>query len=98
MTKTRIFVASSTAARTQAKALIKGCQSARVEFVPWWDEFVAGRTLLEELTRIKNQFHRAVIVLTPESISTIRNKRVNIPNLNVLFEFGFFYAAGRFLD
>ncbi len=88
-----IFIASSTAAKSQAKAFIKGCSHADVTFLAWWDQFVAGKTLLEELTRIRNQIDRAIIILSPESDTKLRGRKQPIPSLNVLFEFGFFYSA-----
>lgn len=90
---TNIFIASSTAAKPQAKAFIKGCSREGVKFFPWWDEITAGRTLLGELTRIGRKVQRAIVILTPESATQIRSHKQPIPNLNVLFEFGFFYSA-----
>ena len=88
-----IFIASSTAAKSQAKAFIKGCSHSDVTFLPWWDQFIPGKTLLEELTRIRDQIDRAIIILSPESDTKLRGRKQPIPNLNVLFEFGFFYSA-----
>jgi predicted nucleotide-binding protein len=90
---TKIFVGSSTAAKCQATALMKGCARSDVVFLPWWSEFRAGRTLLEELTRIRKHAHRAILILSPEFKIEIRGSAHAIPNLNVLFEFGFFYGA-----
>jgi len=89
----KLFVASSKEARTQAKEFIKGCSKDNLEYIPWWDKFVAGRTLLEELDNISKDVHGAVIILTPEGVAT-NNKgtQIVIPNLNVLFEFGYFYS------
>lgn len=89
----KVFVGSSTAARLQAKYLMKGCAAPDVSFLPWWDQFIPGRTLLEELTRIRKNVHRAILILLPESETKVRGHRRAIPNLNVLFEFGFFYSA-----
>jgi predicted nucleotide-binding protein len=89
----KIFVASSAVAKPQAKAFIKGCSRADVEFLPWWDQFTPGKTLLVELTRIRNQIDRAIVILSPESDTKLRGRKQPIPNLNVLFEFGFFYSA-----
>jgi len=88
-----IFIASSNAAKPQAKAFIKGCTRADVTFLPWWEQFRAGNTLLEELVRIRDQIDRAVLILSPESNTSLRRLTQPIPNLNVLFEFGFFYSA-----
>ncbi len=32
------------------------------------------------------------MLFSPESMTTIRKKKYDIPNLNVLFEFGYFYG------
>ncbi len=90
----KIFVGSSTIAKRQARLLIDGCQHPNLQFIPWWDEFHAGRTLLQELTRIKNEVQAAVLIMSPEAVATnAKGNQVTIPNLNVLFEFGFFYNA-----
>ena len=92
MPKTTIFVGSSGAAKSQAKAVIKAFRSATLDFVPWWDAFTAGRTLLEDLDNVRRQVDGAVLIFSPESKTTIRRKRYDMPNLNVLFEFGYFYG------
>lgn len=90
---TKIFVGTSAAAKSQAKAFIKGCSVPEVTFLPWWDQFIPGRTLLEELSRIRSQINRAILIISPESFAKIRGRKQAIPALNVLFEFGFFYNA-----
>jgi hypothetical protein len=90
----KIFVASSAAARAQANTFIKGfSHHADITFRPWWEEFKAGKTLLAELTRIRKEMERAILVLSPDSKATLDRGEQPIPNLNVLFEFGFFYGA-----
>jgi len=56
-------------------------------------EFKAGKTLLAELTRIRKEIDRAILILSPDSRATLDRGEQPIPNLNVLFEFGFFYGA-----
>ena len=87
---TTIFIGSSKAAKSQAKAVILKYESATVKFLPWWDAFTAGHTILEDLDNIRNRVDAAVLLFSPESSATIRKKLVQIPNLNVLFEFGYF--------
>ena len=89
MPVTTIFIGSSAAARPQAKALIRKLDSPTVTFLPWWEAFTAGGTLLEELDEIKETIDAAVLLMSPESESTIRGNDVSIPNLNVLYELGF---------
>ncbi len=92
MPKTTIFIGSSTAAKAQAKAFVKELTTPGIRFLPWWDSFTPGRTLLEELGRILNSVDAAIILFSPESKATIRKREQIIPNLNVLFEFGYFYG------
>lgn len=92
MPKTTIFIGSSSAAKTQAKAVVEKFQSATLKFVPWWDAFTAGRTLLEDLDNIRTRVDGALLLFTPEAESKVRGNRVQVPNLNVLFEFGYFYG------
>jgi predicted nucleotide-binding protein len=93
MPKTTIFIGSSAAARPQAKAFARKLEGPTLEFLPWWDAFTAGRTLLEDLDEIKDRVSGAILLMSPESESTIRGNEVSIPNLNVLFELG--YLSGH---
>jgi predicted nucleotide-binding protein len=52
--------------------------------------FTAGRTLLEDLDDIGTKVDAALLLFSPEATSTIRGNPVQVPNLNVLFEFGYF--------
>jgi predicted nucleotide-binding protein len=92
MPKTTIFIGSSTAAKSQAKAVIEQFESATLEFMPWWEAFTAGRTLLDDLDNIRSKVQGAILLFSPEAASTVRGNAVQIPNLNVLFEFGYFYS------
>lgn len=93
MPVTRIFIGSSTAAKSQAKAVVAKFQSNTVKFLPWWDAFTAGRTLLEDLDHIHNKVDAAILLFSPEAESVVRGNSVQTPNLNVLFEFGYFYGV-----
>jgi predicted nucleotide-binding protein len=93
MPNAKIFVGCSSAAKTQAKTLIKGLANPTTTFIPWWDEFTPGRTLLEELDTIDKKVDGAILVFSPEIPVTIRGNGTAIPNLNVLFEFGYFYGT-----
>jgi predicted nucleotide-binding protein len=73
--------------------LIKAFTGPTLTFLPWWDAFTAGKTLLEDLDGIRKKVDAAILVFSPESTTTIRKKKNDIPNLNVLFEFGFFYGT-----
>jgi len=95
MPMTTIFIGSSKSAESQAKAVVKKFSSATLQFRPWWDEFTAGGTLLDELDDICSKVDGAVLLFSPEAESMIRGKTVQVPNLNVLFEFGYFRGHFR---
>lgn len=92
--QTKLFLGSSAAAKSQAKAIIAKFTTATVKFVPWWDAFTAGGTLLDELDAISAKVDGALMLFSPEALAIVRGNEVSTPNLNVLFEFGYFY--GRF--
>lgn len=89
---TTVFIGSSSAAKSQARAIIRRFTRPGLRFVPWWDAFTAGRTLLRDLDHIRGRVDAALLVFSPESTARIRNKRHAVPNLNVLFELGYFYG------
>lgn len=64
----------------------------RALFLPWWEAFTPGRTLLEELDTIRGKVDGALLLFSPEHKAIIRGKTVAIPNLNVLYEFAYFYG------
>lgn len=92
MPKTTLFIGSSSAAKSQAKALVKALTSDTLEFLPWWDAFTPGKTLLEELDAIRDKVDGALLVFSPEAETVIRKEKKFVPNMNVLFEFGYFYG------
>jgi len=92
MPKTILFIGSSTSAKSQAKALVKTLTSDTLEFLPWWDAFTPGKILLDELDAIRDKVNGALLVFSPEAETTIRKEKKFVPNLNVLFEFGYFYG------
>ena len=92
MPKTTVFIGSSAAAKSQAKAIVRKFQSGTIDFLPWWDAFTPGRTLLDDLDAVQGQIDAALLVFSPETETTVRGNKVQIPNLNVLFEFGYFYG------
>ena len=92
MPEIKLFIGSSSAARSQAKAIVKALTSNVVSFLPWWDAFTPGRNLLEELDSIRAKVLGALLVFSPESRTIIKKQKKNIPNLNVMFEFGYFFG------
>ena len=92
MPETRIFVGSSSAAKSQARAIVRVFASPTLTFLPWWEAFTAGRTLLEDLDQVRGRVDGALLLFSPESTTSIRRKKYAVPNLNVLFEFAYFYG------
>ncbi len=89
----RIFVVSSKEGRRQAECFIKHCHdSGTIEYRPWWTEFQMSEIVIDELHRIKDNYDGALVVLTPDMRTTYRRKRLLLPNLNVVFEWGFFLS------
>jgi len=94
MAAKKIFIASSSEAIPYAKSFTAGCRNQKlISYVSWWEVFRAGRTLIEELERFKKELHGAILIMTPDCKATVRRKQKHIPNLNVLFEFGYFFGA-----
>ena len=92
MPKTTLFIGSASAAKSQAKEIVKTFTGPTIEFLPWWNAFTAGKTLLEELDEIRSKVDGAILLFSPEAEATVRGNTVWTPNLNVLFEFGYFYG------
>jgi predicted nucleotide-binding protein len=90
---TKLFVASSTAAKSQAKRFVETMTNPTLEFLPWWENITPGQILLNELDAIKGKVDGAVFIFSPDLEATIRKDKKEIPNLNVLFEFGYFFGA-----
>lgn len=93
MPVTTIFLGSSSAAKSQAKLVIKSLSSETVTFLPWWEAFLPGTTTLEQINKIPSKVDAALFVFSPETETVIRKRNKWIPNLNVLFEFGHFYGC-----
>ena len=92
MGATTIFLGSSAAAKSQARTVARRFSGPKLRFLPWWDAFTAGRTLLKDLDHVRGRVDGALLLFSPESATRIRNKKQDIPNLNVLFELGYFYG------
>ncbi|EQD74210.1 nucleotide-binding protein, partial [mine drainage metagenome] len=93
MAVTKLFIGSSSAAKSQAKKFVETLSSHTLKFVPWWGNITPGQVLLDELDSVYEQVDGAVLLFSPESETKIRNDKKQIPNLNVLFEFGYFLGA-----
>ncbi|MGD9874041.1 MAG: TIR domain-containing protein [Kiritimatiellia bacterium] len=95
MAQKHIFIASSAEAIPYAKSFVAKCRNKkRIRYIKWWEHFRPARTLLDELERFKAELHGALIFVTPDCELKFRRGKKYSPNLNVLFEFGYF--MGRF--
>jgi hypothetical protein len=72
MPKITIFLGSSSAAKSQAKAIVRALSGPTLEFLPWWEMFTPGRMLLEELDEIRVRVNGALLLFSPESTTNIR--------------------------
>ena len=93
MTQKKVFLGSSTRAKKQAILLADALREDSIKVIPWWSTFRPGRTLLQELDRIKDRVDMALLIFTPDVSAVVRKNSVFLPNQNVLFEFAFFYSA-----
>jgi predicted nucleotide-binding protein len=91
MAKT-IFVGSSLGARAQARRVVDFLVQSGHTPVPWWTAFTPGNTLLQLLDVIAGRVDGALLLFSPENQAVVRGNAVYTPNLNVLFELGFFYG------
>jgi hypothetical protein len=96
MSALRIFVASSSEGKQIANALRTTLQAelgnkARVEL--WSLEFTLGDTAIESLETISNEADFAVVVMTPDDKSKIRDANEVVPRDNLVFEQGLFIGS-----
>ena len=90
----KVFVGSSNAAKSQAKRFMEGCPHRNIQYLPWWEQFNPGSTLLDELDKIRKQVSAAILLITPEASATnSKGSEIVVANQNVIFEFGYFYAS-----
>lgn len=76
-----------------ARSFMRNCKDDdHIEYCPWWEQFKPGGTLIEELVRFKRKLDGALVILTPDISASLERRKRSIPNLNVLFEFGFFLS------
>jgi hypothetical protein len=87
-----IFIGSSSEGLPVAKA-IQTALGSNVTVTTWPDVFSLGDSTLESLMRVRDEFDFAVLVLTPDDLTTSRGSRRKSPRDNVLFELGLFMGA-----
>ncbi len=91
--KPRVFIGSSSEGLRIAEHLQLGLERAAECTI--WSQGVFGlsRGNLENLVEAASQYDHAVLVLTPDDLTTKRGKTENSPRDNILFELGFFMGV-----
>ena len=87
MAHLKIFIGSSLAGRPQAKALVKALRSKTVSFLPWWEVFKPGSIFLENMDLLRDKLDGALLVFSPEEAEKIEKSTMEMPSMEVLFEF-----------
>ncbi|MBI2186149.1 MAG: nucleotide-binding protein [Acidobacteria bacterium] len=96
VTRSKVFIASSSEGLDVTTAIRRSLlseldQIAEVE--PWTREFELSATYIESLEKIVAQADFAVLVLTPDDVTTSRKKEKLSPRDNVIFELGLFMGG-----
>lgn len=93
MTRAKIFIASSSEGLKITNAICRGLErelgdTAEVE--PWTRKFDLSATYIESLENAVEQADFAILVLSPDDVTTSRRQRSLAPRDNVIFELGLF--------
>lgn len=91
--KPRVFIGSSSEGLEIAHYLQLGMDRATECTI--WSQGVFGLSMgnLENLVEVASQYDYAILVLTPDDLTTKRGVTENSPRDNILFELGFFMGA-----
>lgn len=95
MTVPKVFVASSSEGLDVVDAVHKLLQRAlseKADVRPWPGEFQLTNTYIESLERLLDTSDFAVLVLTPDDLTTSREAERLSPRDNVVFELGLFFG------
>lgn len=95
-TRSKVFIASSSEGidvATAVRRLLLGELDQVAEVEPWTCAFELSATYIESLERIVDQADFAVLVLTPDDVTTSRKKEKLSPRDNVIFELGLFIGG-----
>lgn len=96
MKPSRIFIASSSEGLPVTEALQAQLQQrlgGDTELRPWTREFDLSATYIESLERAAERADFAVLVVTPDDLTTSRARRSPAPRDNVVFEAGLFMGS-----
>lgn len=89
-----LFIGSSSEGRVTAKRLAAALESAHLSVRVWCDDiFAVSETTIESLEQAATEVDFAILVLTPDDITTSRGARRASPRDNVVYELGLFGGA-----
>lgn len=87
----RVFIASSSEQIEVAKSVAAALQSSQLETKVWDEEtFDFSDSYIESLEKELDRADFAVVIFTADDSANVRNKKVNLPRDNVIFELGLF--------
>lgn len=95
-TRSKVFIASSSEGldvATAVRRLLLGELDQIAEVEPWTRAFELSATYIESLEKVADQADFAVLVLTPDDVTTSRKKEKLSPRDNVVFELGLFMGG-----
>jgi len=93
MTKTRIFIGSSTEGIPLAQAIQQNLESDFDCEIWNQDIFKLGNGVLESLCEMLDVYDFAILALTPDDITNSREREQDSPRDNVIFELGLFIGG-----
>lgn len=96
MKPSKVFIASSTEGSSITETiqeLLNQNLREKIEVRPWTREFELSKTYIETLEEVSDEFDFAIIILTPDDISTSRSEIKQTPRDNVIFELGLFMGS-----
>lgn len=89
-----IFIASSAEALSRARAISSGLHHDKMRVVPWSvSTFTPGEHAMESLESAIERADFGVALLTPDDVTTSRERTKASPRDNALFELGLFVGA-----
>ena len=96
MTRPKVFIASSSEGLEVANAiwgLLRHELGEDAEVTPWTREFELSAVYIESLEKASHEMDFAVLVLTPDDVTTSREAEKPAPRDNVVFELGLFIGS-----
>jgi hypothetical protein len=94
--RVKIFIASSSEGLEIVKALrglLLDELQDKAEVAPWTREFALSATYIESLEKASHEADFAILVLTPDDLTTSRAEEKFAPRDNVIFELGLFVGS-----